>query len=289
MAAVKRDRQAFIACLRASVTVATPRGEHKHKHRFDEFFICLNGDGTQHCEGRILEMKRGDVFCFPAREAHCCVAHEGKRAEGIVLYVTESVLDDAGIGDREILHVAQYINRIARAGENRLPLSKATGREFIKTGERMLSEDKAGRVGRMAALKMYWLTLMLAVLRDPNTPWKVQHQLESDRGDDRISRVIEFVNERYMLKIDVGEAARIAGLSRSQFHSVFKRTTGYTLLEKVAQARIRAASRMLRESDCEIIDVAFSCGFSSLSHFYHTFKDHMGLTPKELRQGVETG
>jgi AraC-like DNA-binding protein len=287
MAAEKRERQAFIACLRASVAVATPRGEHKH--RFDEFFICLNGDGTQHCEGRILEMKRGDVFCFPAREPHCCVVHEGKRAEGIVLYVTESVLDDAGIGDREILHVAQYINRIARAGDNRLPLSEATGREFIKTGERMLSEDKAGHVGRMAALKMHWLTLMLAVLRDPNTPWKVQHQLESDRGDDRISRVIEFVNERYMLKIDVGEAARIAGLSRSQFHAVFKRTTGYTLLEKVAQARIRAASRMLRESDCEIIDVAFSCGFSSLSHFYHTFKAHMGQTPKELRQGVATG
>ncbi len=284
MATRDTGRRAFIACLKPSVGRETYRGGHKH--RFDEFFICLDGNGVQHCEGTVLEMKRGDVFCFPAREAHCCVAHESRRAEGIVLYVTESVLDDAGIGDREILHVAQYINRIARAGQNRLPLSPATGREFIKVGEQMLAEDAAGRPGRMAALKMYWLTLMLAVLRDPNTPWKVQHQLESDQVDERINRVLEFVNARYMLKIDVGQAAQIAGLSRSQFHAVFKRTTGYTLVEKVAQARISAAARMLRETDREIIDIAFSCGFSSLSHFYHTFKAHNGLTPKEFRQGV---
>ncbi|MFC1453146.1 AraC family transcriptional regulator [Verrucomicrobiota bacterium] len=35
--------------------------------------------------------------------------------------------------------------------------------------------------------------------------------------------------------------------------------------------------------DTPIIDVAAACGFRSLSHFYHVFKSHTGVTPRQAR------
>ncbi len=74
------------------------------------------------------------------------------------------------------------------------------------------------------------------------------------------------------------------GLSRKRMAEVFKREYGVTPYEYVNELRYKEAKRRLEQTDDEIINVAYSVGFSSLSAFYKFFKERAQLSPAAYRK-----
>lgn len=86
-----------------------------------------------------------------------------------------------------------------------------------------------------------------------------------------------------MERITVSAMGEMAGMGRSRFHEEFRRVTGCTLIEYLTRVRIRAAQRLLRDTDARVLEVALDCGFPSLSRFYDAFKAQTGTTPGRMR------
>jgi AraC family transcriptional regulator len=59
--------------------------------------------------------------------------------------------------------------------------------------------------------------------------------------------------------------------------------TGFTFTAYVNALRLTASVQLLRTSTLSVMEVASHCGFSCLSHFYHLFHAHYGLTPHAMR------
>ncbi len=76
------------------------------------------------------------------------------------------------------------------------------------------------------------------------------------------------------------------GLSRKRMVEVFKDEYGVTPSGYVADLRYKEARRLLEQTDNEIIDVAYSVGFGSLSAFYKFFKERADMSPAAYRKGV---
>ncbi len=76
------------------------------------------------------------------------------------------------------------------------------------------------------------------------------------------------------------------GLSRKRMVEVFKDEYGKTPITYVNDLRYKEAVMLLEETDNEIIDIAYSVGFSSLSAFYKFFKERANMSPAAYRKGI---
>ncbi len=74
------------------------------------------------------------------------------------------------------------------------------------------------------------------------------------------------------------------GLSRKRVVEIFKDAYGVTPHAYMNDLRFAEAKALLEHSDAEIIDIAFSVGFGSVSAFYTFFKARAKLSPAAYRK-----
>ena len=84
-------------------------------------------------------------------------------------------------------------------------------------------------------------------------------------------------------------AARALGLSVRGLHLVLS-PTGESFGELVQRRRLTACHAMLSrpENAATIADIAFACGFNSLSSFYRAFRRVYGACPRETCRIADT-
>ncbi|HWR05842.1 AraC family transcriptional regulator [Sporomusa sp.] len=76
----------------------------------------------------------------------------------------------------------------------------------------------------------------------------------------------------------------LADIGHEHLCRLFKKHLNATPTEYINEQRINYALNLLLHTDMEIVDVCMESGFSSLSHFYHVFKERFGLTPAKYRK-----
>jgi AraC-like DNA-binding protein len=100
----------------------------------------------------------------------------------------------------------------------------------------------------------------------------------------RVEKVVQFMNENFGKAIRLGEVAKIAGMTETAFSRFFKAKTGVTFVDCLNDIRLGHASRMLIDTTNSIAEIAYDCGFNSISNFNRIFKKKKGSRPKEFRQ-----
>jgi PAS domain S-box-containing protein len=78
--------------------------------------------------------------------------------------------------------------------------------------------------------------------------------------------------------------ARVAELSPVRFARLIRRIFRLTPSQLITQARLAAASEMLRSGNVSIIRIAYACGFSDHSAFTRAFRSATGVTPSHFRE-----
>lgn len=71
-------------------------------------------------------------------------------------------------------------------------------------------------------------------------------------------------------------------MSRSSLYRTMNEKTGMNTLKYVTQFRLKKAYQMLLLDEGSISEVAFACGFKSLSYFGKVFKDHFKESPTQF-------
>lgn len=104
-----------------------------------------------------------------------------------------------------------------------------------------------------------------------------------DHASARVQKIHEYVFGHFKDDIDHGELARLVGLSRSALSHFFRRTTGRTLTDFINEVRIGHACQLLINTTLNVSEIAFACGFESLSHFNNIFRRSKELNPTQFR------
>jgi AraC-like DNA-binding protein len=99
--------------------------------------------------------------------------------------------------------------------------------------------------------------------------------------DYRIKKAIRYIVKHYADRLYVGDLAGLAGLNPVYFGALFKKQTGLTVSRYQARTRVRKAENMLRSGEYSVAEVAESCGYSDIYHFYKSFKAVMGMPPSK--------
>ncbi len=154
------------------------------------------------------------------------------------------------------------------------------------------SDDVTARLCRLSGLSgMPYLVGFLEVLDRLAVSTEVKTlssagftPVVDEHASARIQKIHEYVFTHFKDEIDHAELARAVGLSRSALSHFFRRTTGRTITDFINEVRIGHACQMLISTKLNVSEIAYACGFESLSHFNNTFRRIKALSPKIFRQ-----
>lgn len=99
-----------------------------------------------------------------------------------------------------------------------------------------------------------------------------------------IGRICEFVAENFREDIDSSDIAVSADMHPKYAMSVFKKSTGMTLIEYVSLLRLSYAQALLMRDDASVLQVAMDSGFGSLSAFNKCFRKISGMSPSDFKR-----
>ena len=77
-------------------------------------------------------------------------------------------------------------------------------------------------------------------------------------------------------------------LSKHYLCHVFKKGTGFSVMEYVIQLRIITAQRLLRQG-ANVQEASERSGFQTYSHFIRTFNTYVGISPKKYAKLYRQG
>ncbi len=104
----------------------------------------------------------------------------------------------------------------------------------------------------------------------------------------RVEQACEHIAQHLAEPIYVGELAAMAGLGKSAFSRLFKRSTGRTLPQYVNELRIGRACSLLAETDLTVSQISMDCGFVSPAHFQRKFREQQHCVPLVYRGRVRS-
>jgi AraC family transcriptional regulator len=101
----------------------------------------------------------------------------------------------------------------------------------------------------------------------------------------RINKVMNFVDAHIEQPLNIGALAGIANFSPFHFHRIFTVMTGETPGNYVQRIRIEKAAGLLqKDRKMSISEIAYACGYGSISLFSRSFRAYFNTTAKEFRQ-----
>jgi AraC-like DNA-binding protein len=111
-------------------------------------------------------------------------------------------------------------------------------------------------------------------------------------GSPVVSRVEAYLEEHPHEDVSLQDMAKLLNLSVFYFCKVFKKATGKTFTQYLAEVRVAKAKNLLMNPHVRISEVAFEAGFQSITHFNRLFRRVTGQSPTAYRlaqRGLDAG
>ena len=102
--------------------------------------------------------------------------------------------------------------------------------------------------------------------------------------NDRLDKIMHFINQNYHRKIMQEEIAEKVGMTTAAFCRYFKEKTGKTFIIFVNEMRVGYACKLLIEKKMSVSQICFECGFNNLANFNRAFKKISGYTPSSYQE-----
>ncbi|RRJ64597.1 AraC family transcriptional regulator [Paenibacillus oralis] len=115
------------------------------------------------------------------------------------------------------------------------------------------------------------------------------HEISDDEKNknklkvERLTRILNYVDEHYTHKIRLSDIAKIEGLSMTYLSQFIKENLNQSFQDYVNNLRFSHAKKLLTQ-DMKLLDVCLECGFSDYRYLHKAFLDNVGCTPAEYKK-----
>jgi AraC family transcriptional regulator, transcriptional activator of pobA len=255
-------------------------------HERLELFVPLDGRTLFRMGDETIELRPGDLLVVENLTLHHVVDFPGFDTRAIVVSFRPEFVYSLGSPSYDYAFLLPFYSRAER-GTRVLPLPHEP--EACNAIRRLI-ECRFGAADtpvQRAGCKAFLLQLLFELgRRFPASELQHWEFIRHQQRSMRLKALFEHVREHYAERLTVAQAAHMVGMSQPQFMKTFKKVAGMTLVAYLNHVRLANGSRLLRETDLTIAEIATDVGFSDQSYFDKRFKRAFGRTPREFRAGL---
>lgn len=106
--------------------------------------------------------------------------------------------------------------------------------------------------------------------------------LSQDSNITKIAKATKWLEARFAENVNMGELAKLVGMSVAGFYAHFKAVTTLTPLQYQKSLRLNAARTQLLAGKC-VSETAYNVGYESSNQFSREYKQHFGISPRETK------
>lgn len=103
----------------------------------------------------------------------------------------------------------------------------------------------------------------------------------------RLNIVIEQINNNLDKKLSIQELAERSSFSPFHFHRIMKGLLGESIGNFITRTRVETVARLIRYSNLEIQEIAYSVGYDTPSSLNKIFKQYYNISPSEYRNNKD--
>lgn len=101
----------------------------------------------------------------------------------------------------------------------------------------------------------------------------------------RISEeALRYIREHSTEELSIASIAAQVHISPNYLSNIFRKETGTSVNDVIRQEQIRAAERLLRDTDLYLYEIAEQLGYKDVKYFSMLFRECYQMTPKAYRQ-----
>jgi AraC-like DNA-binding protein len=104
--------------------------------------------------------------------------------------------------------------------------------------------------------------------------------------NERIRKAFNFIKENYKKEVSLEKVAKEVHMTVPSFCRYFKSQTNKTFIQFLIEYRINNALKLLTQSDKDIKNISYECGFNNYSHFNRSFKKINLISPSDYRKKI---
>ena len=243
-----------------------------------ELTLTLNSRGQRFIGDSMASYEGGDLVLIGPQIPHTwCSSGDcghGPTHQALVLWFSEAFVQNLIRSHVELRPIQVLLESSSRAIEFSEKV-RALAKPIICAMLDQTAED------RLPAL----LQLLLLLSRDVNAKplTSVLTYAAPGATEERIGRVLSYLHQHYREQNAVRQLSRVAALSRSSLHRLFRLQTGMTTTEYITRLRIGNACALLIHTEKSISLIADEVGYRNLANFNRQFKETKKQTPKQFR------
>jgi len=251
-----------------------------HYHPECELTYIIKGEGTRFIGDAVQRFGPGDLIFSGPNLPHCWTNDDKDNSDPdrndlLVLQFKPDCLGSDFLNSPG----AQSLNTLFKEGQRGLIFSGNVVENVVASLHQLQADSGLSQLASFIRLLD-----LLCQSNEVNTLTSELYVTDNkDFQGGRMGKVMDYVKANLAYDIKQSDVADLVCMTPQGFSRFFRSTTGRTFVSFVNVMRIMDACRLLVNTDQDIIDIAFECGYANLSNFNRRFSELKKTTPREYR------
>lgn len=249
-----------------------------HFHPEYELTYIVKGEGIRYVGNNVQKFEEGDFVLLGSNLPHCWknTPHNRDMVKSLVFQWDTNILGEGWLHKNEFKNIRALLGKASEG----IKFNKRYSLKISKRLDEIMNKTPFEK-----------LISFLQLLEELSGVHKIETLTTSGflpnlnrKANNRIDKVYDYVRQNYDKKIKLNEVSSLVAMGDEAFCRFFKKTLNKSFFTFINEYRINLACKMLIETNAQISQIAYGCGYESLPFFYRQFQKFMNTTPLVFRK-----
>lgn len=265
-----------VAFIFDDVVIKPDRQIGTHFHSCWELSYVISGEGIRTIGNLTEPFREGEIVLIPPGMPHIW------RFESAITDCDGNIANISIFFERQLIaSMKQLFPEMGESLEKIESLGQAVA--FCGASYTDISEILLAMRGIPAERRVPKMIELLLVISNSLEGRFVGRNSFMTRTEQRLEKVRIYCMCNYARSITLTELSQYIGMNRSSFCTFMRRQTGMTFSQYLNRIRLDYAEEKLLYTDCNVAEIAMSCGFQNVTYFNRLFRKRYGCSPKMIR------
>lgn len=236
-----------------------------HYHDFHKVLIFLSGNVTYYIEGKTYSLSPNDIILVNAGDIHRPIVHDCSCYERIIMYLSPKLFED-----EELSPLYKCFEYSKSKKSNLIHITDSCAAERFKMLFEALVHSSCDKSCVNNIHQRIHVMDFLIHLNDYVISRQDVFELDYI-SNPKIINAINYINQHISEPLTVDAVAGELYITPSYLMHLFKRETGYTLMNYIEKKRLFIANNLL-EQGLSKTEACYRSGFKNYSAYYYARK-----------------